>query len=248
MNYILEAVVDSVAGAVAAQQGGAHRIELCAALMEGGITPSAAIIELTRRHVTLPIFVMIRPRGGDFVYSDLELDVMHRDIELAKQLGADGIVLGVLHTDGSIDATRTKALIQTARPLPVTFHRAFDMVADPHYALDALIRLGVTRVLTSGQEATALEGTDLIADLVRQAAGRMIVMPGGGITERNIARIAQATGARELHMSARRSEDSPMHYRNPRVHLGGALHTPDYSRSQTSADRIRASLDALNAS
>ena len=238
MNYILEAVVDSVAGAVAAQQGGAHRIELCAALMEGGITPSAAIIELTRRHVTLPIFVMIRPRGGDFVYSDLELDVMHRDIELAKQLGADGIVLGVLHTDGSIDATRTKALIQTARPLPVTFHRA----------LDALIRLGVARVLTSGQEATALEGTDLIADLVRQAAGRMIVMPGGGITERNIARIAQATGARELHMSARRSEDSPMHYRNPRVHLGGALHTPDYSRSQTSADRIRASLDALNAS
>ncbi len=244
-TILLEACVDSVAGVIAAQEGGAQRVELCTALLEGGLTPSAAAIELARQRATIGLHVMIRPRGGDFCYSPLELEVMHRDIAVAKSLGADGVVFGVLGDDGCIDVTHTSQLIAAARPMSVTFHRAFDMVADHHFALQRLISLGVDRLLTSGLEATAVEGAEIIAQLVTQAAGRISVMAGGGITERNIARVVQMTGVREVHMSARRTEEGPMIYRNPRVHMGVAVTQSEYVRQFTSSDRIRAGLHAL---
>jgi copper homeostasis protein len=242
---ILEVCVDSIAGALAAQEGGAKRVELCAALFEGGITPSAATIELARRHLAIDLNVMIRPRGGDFLYSDLEYAIMQRDIELAKGMGANGIVIGLLTPDGNVDVPRTQELVELARPMSVTFHRAFDMVADPSAALDSLIGLGLDRVLTSGLEPTALEGAETIAELIRQAAGRIIVMPGGGINERNITKIVRQTGAVEIHMSGRRAQESQMRYRNSRINLGGALHPPEYSQQVTAATRISASLAAL---
>jgi copper homeostasis protein len=243
---VVEVVVDSVAGAIAAQEGGAQRVELCANLFEGGTTPSAASIEVARRHLSIDLQVMIRPRGGDFLYTDLEMEVMVRDIAIAKELGANGLVFGVLQDDASIDIARTKTLIDAARPLNVTFHRAFDMVADPHHALYQLLGLGVERLLTSGLEATALEGVDLIRELVQQADGRLIVMPGGGVHERNVARIVRATGVQEVHLSARHHQPSHMHYQSPHVALGGLLRPPDYTLATTSVARVRAGIAAAH--
>jgi copper homeostasis protein len=244
-SILLEACVDSVAGAVAAQTGGAQRVELCAGLLEGGVTPSAATVELTRQHIDIGLNVMIRPRGGDFHYSPLEFEVMLKDIAVAKSLGADGVVVGILEPNGSIDTARTAQLIAAARPMSVTFHRAFDMVADHQSALENLIQLGVHRILTSGLEASAVEGADIIAQLVKQAAGRITIMAGGGVTERNVARIVQITGVREIHMSARRVAESAMVYRNQWVHLGSALYPPEFSHQVTSSDRIRAGRRAI---
>lgn len=247
-KIVLEACVDSVEGALAAQAGGADRVELCAALVEGGLTPSAAAIELARRHLTIGLHVLIRPRGGDFCYSDLEMDVMCRDVEVAKSLGADGIVLGALQPDAAVDIDKTAVLIARARPLPVTFHRAFDMAADAFAALDALIALSVERLLTSGQAATADAGADLIARLVQHAADRITIMAGGGIGEQTIARIVQNTGVREVHLSGRAPVESRMAVRNPHISLGGDPRRPEYQRMTTSAARIRAcraQLDAL---
>jgi copper homeostasis protein len=239
-----EVCVDSVEGAVAAQQGGAHRVELCDNLIEGGTTPSLGTIEFTRQHISIGLQVIIRPRGGDFCYSELEFAVMKRDIALARQTGADGIVTGVLNPDGTVDTTRTGELIALARPLNVTFHRAFDMTRDPFEAVEALIALGVDRVLTSGQDASALEGLGLITALVRCAGDRIIVMPGGGITERNISRILEQTGAREVHFSGRATVESPMAFRNSNAFMGGALRPPEYVRKTTSVDRVQALIRA----
>jgi copper homeostasis protein len=244
-SFILEVCVDSIASALAAQTGGAQRIELCASLAEGGITPSAAFIELTRKHLTIDINLMIRPRGGDFLYSDLEFEMMRRDIEVAKQLGMNGVVFGLLTADGEIDRAHTKALTDLARPLSVTVHRAFDMVADPQRALETLIDLGIDRVLTSGLEVNALEGANTITALIQQANGRIIIMPGGGINDSIIAEVARRTGARELHMSGRVAQESAMRYRNSRINVGSAVPTPEYIHQITSADRISASLQAL---
>lgn len=246
-HIILEACVDSVEGALAAQQAGADRVELCAGLVEGGLTPSAAAIELARRHLAIALHVLVRPRGGDFCYSDLEFAVMRRDIEVAKSLGADGIVLGVLRPDATVDVGKTEALIQLARPLSVTFHRAFDMTTDPFAALDTLVALGVDRVLTSGQETTALEGAARIADLVRHAAGRITIMAGGGIDERTVAQLVWIARVSEVHMSGRVLADSPMTVRNPRVSMGGNPHLSEYQRMITSPERIRACRDQLDA-
>jgi copper homeostasis protein len=244
-SIILEVCVDSIAGALAAQEGGAQRVELCANLFEGGTTPSAATIEFVRKQLAIDLNVMIRPRAGDFLYSNLEFAIMRRDIEITKAAGGNGIVIGLLTEYGKIDIERTKALTELARPLSVTFHRAFDMVADAGEALETLIHLGLDRVLTSGLEPTALEGADTIAQLNHQAAGRIIIMPGGGIHERNIAKIVRQTGADEIHMSGRHTVESQMRYRNNRVFLGGTLHQPEYSQQITSAARISASLAAL---
>ena len=243
-SITLEVCAELIASAIAAQEGGAHRVELCANLFEGGTTPSAAAIEIARRHLTIDLNVMIRPRGGDFLYSGIEFEIMRRDIEIAKELGANGIVIGLLTADGLIDLPRTQVLVEAARPMTVTFHRAFDMVVDPYDALESLIQLGVERVLTSGLEPTALEGADTLAQLIEQAADRVIVMPGGGIHERNIAKIVRQTGASELHLSGRRGQESQMRYRSTRIHLGGALHPPEYIQQTTSAARISATLDA----
>lgn len=245
-RIVLEVCVDSIEGALAGQAGGADRVELCAALGEGGLTPSAATLELARRHLTIGLHVLIRPRGGDFCYSDLEMAVMKRDIEIAKSLGADGIVLGALQPDATVDLDKTAALTACARPLPVTFHRAFDMTADPFAALGTLVELGVERLLTSGQEVTALAGAALIAALVQHAAGRITVMPGGGIGEQTIAHFVQNTGVREVHLSGRVLVESMMTVRNPRVSMGGNPNQSEYQRVVTSAERVRACREQLD--
>jgi copper homeostasis protein len=228
-RLVLEVCVDSVESAIAAQQGGADRVELCANLIEGGTTPSAGTIGLARQHLTIGLNVIIRPRGGDFYYSDIEFESMNRDIQVAKQFGADGVVIGMLKENGTVDKERTRQLIEQARPLRVTFHRAFDMTRDPYEALADLIALGIDRILTSGQENSVLEGLDLITDLVQRAGERILVMPGGGITERNIKKIIAQSGAREAHIVGTVTVTSPMRYRNPRPFMGGELGKNVYS-------------------
>ncbi len=241
----LEICLDSVQGAIAAQQGGAQRVELCDNLLEGGTTPSAGTIALARQQISIGLQVIIRPRGGDFCYSDLEFSVMQYDIVQAKQLGADGIVIGLLQPDGTIDKVRTAQLVAIARPLNVTFHRAFDMARDPRQALEDLIELGIDRVLTSGQEDSALEGLELITALVQQAKQRIIVMPGGGVTERNLQKIVTQSGVREIHMTARGEIESQMTYRNANAFMGGTLRPPEFSRLETDAQRVKTLVDLL---
>ena len=238
MSLLFEICVDSAEAAVAAQEGGGHRVELCSDLLEGGLTPSHGTIEIARERLRIPIMSMVRPRGGDFCYSDVEFDVMRRDLIAAKALGVNGIVLGLLRPDGTVDADRTRELIDLARPLPVTFHRAFDMTRDPLEALDTLLDLGVDRLLTSGQEPSVLEGLDLIAQLVQRAAGRLIIMPGGGITARNVAKIAAASGVSELHFAALELREGRMAYRNPRVFMGGTLCPPEYGIEVTRPEAV----------
>ena len=244
-QILLEACVDSVEAALAAEAGGAGRVELCADLLEGGITPSGGTIQEACARLSIPVNVIIRPRGGDFCYSDVEYAVMQRNVELAKEAGANGVVIGILLPDGTVDSERTGVLVELARPLSVTFHRAFDVTRDPYEALETLIELGIDRVRTSGQEPSVLEGLDLIVDLVRAAKERIIVMPGAGFTERNIRKIVAASGVREAHVAAPVDVASRMVYRNPRVFMGGELRPPEYSVSVTDADRIRAFLDAV---
>src|SRR5689334_22314281 len=233
----IEVCVDSVESAMAAERGGADRVELCDNLLEGGTTPSAGAIAVARDRLGIRLHVIIRPRGGDFCYSDVEFAVMQHDVALAKQLGADGVVIGLLTADGAIDAERSRALIELARPLSVTFHRAFDMARDPYQALEDLIDLGVDRILTSGQEPSVIEGLDLIAELVQLAGDRVIIMPGGG-TERNIRKVVAHSGVREVHVIGPASVESPMRFRNPRVFMGGELRPPEYTRFTTDPEQI----------
>jgi copper homeostasis protein len=198
-KVLLEVCVDSVESAIAAQEGGAVRVELCDNLLEDGTTPSAGMIEVARQHLRIGLHVMIRPRGGDFCYSDIEFDVMKKDIAIVKQLGADGVVFGLLKPDHTVDLERTRYLVQLARPLRVTFHRAFDLAADSFRTLEEMISLGIERILTSGRAKTALEGLPLITRLVQAAAGRVIIMPGSGITPQNVRTILAASGAAEIH-------------------------------------------------
>lgn len=215
------------------------RVELCASLIEGGITPSPGTIKTARHKTTLGLMVMIRPRGGDFLYDDLETEAMLEDVHAAKSLGADGVVFGCLRPDGAVDIGKARALIEAARPLPVTFHRAFDVCRDPFEALEQLVELGVTRLLTSGQESSVLEGIELIRVLREKAKGRIIVMPGGGITPGNVRKIAELSGVSEVHMACTRTRESGMIHRNPRVFMGGALYPPEYSRAVAEEAGIR---------
>lgn len=243
-SVVIEACVDSIESAAAAAQGGAARLELCASLVEGGTTPSAGAIAAARELGAL-LHVMIRPRGGDFCYTAREFETMRRDIHEAQRLGADGVVFGILTPEGTIDATRTRGLMETARPLSVTVHRAFDVTRDPDEALDTLIHLGADRVLTSGQQPTVPAGLTLIAALVRRAAGRIGILPGGGITAANVAHVVEATGVREVHVHAARPFASPMRFRNPRVVMGGSYTPDEYRRVETGADQIAAVARAL---
>jgi len=235
---LIEVCVDSVESALSAQEGGANRVELCDNLLEGGTTPSAGAIAVARDRLTIGLHVIIRPRGGDFCYSDAEMESMRRDVDVARQLGADGVVIGLLEPDGGIDVPRTRELLERARPLSVTFHRAFDVARDPERALDQLMGMGVDRLLTTGQEPTILEGLDLVAALAHRAGGRLIVMPGG-VNERNVARVVQATGATEVHVTGTRAVESAMRHRNERIFMGGILRPAEYSREVTDPDSIR---------
>jgi copper homeostasis protein len=199
---VLEICVQSVDHAVAAERGGAHRIELCSDLPSGGITPSAGLMQTTRRQVSIPIHVLIRPRPGDFCYSDRELEIMRHDILAAKQFRMDGVVLGVLHRNARVDVELTKALVELAHPLPVTFHRAFDDAENMEIALEEVIQTGASRLLTSGGEARATDALLTLARLVQAARDRIILMPCGGVNSENIVDVVRKTLAREVHTSA----------------------------------------------
>ncbi|TAJ12753.1 copper homeostasis protein CutC [Marinilabiliaceae bacterium JC017] len=227
MNF--EICIDSVQSAINAQLGGAQRVELCDNLFEGGTTPSAGMIKQVRKAIDIQLFVIIRPRGGDFLVSPDELEVMLEDIRIAKDLGADGIVSGALTADGNIDLETTDKLIKAANPLPFTFHRAFDMCKDAFLALEQLINLGVTRILTSGQQPNALSGADTIKELINKAADKIIIMPGAGINPDNIKSLIEKTGSKEYHFSGRKQFSSGMIYKNTMINMGGIPGIPEYS-------------------
>jgi copper homeostasis protein len=244
MSPLIEACVDSVSSALAAEKGGAKRIELCDALETGGITPSAAKIQLCVERLSIPVIVLIRARGGDFLYGDTTTEEMLRDIALAKSFGARGVAIGALLADGTIDVLRTSAMIEAARPMEVVFHRAFDGTPDPFAALETLVALGVDRVLTSGQAATALEGVDSLRHLVQAAKGRITILAGGGINEENAAPIVKGSGVRELHIRGTTAVASGMTYKRPGFDLTKPL-MPDNVRSVTDAARVRATVEAV---
>ncbi len=245
MTPILEICANSVESCIAARQGGAYRVELCAGIPEGGTTPSYGEMVVARRAIDIKLNVIIRPRGGDFLYSDDELAAMALDIQAARTAGADGVVFGCLAADGSVDLERNARLVHEAEGLSKTFHRAFDVCRDPFEALEQIIKLGFDRILTSGQQATAPEGAALIAQLVERAAGRIVIMPGCGVNESNIAALAAKTHAYEYHMSARHRLASGMAYRNDRVSMGGTVTIDEFSREVTSPARVEASAEAL---
>ncbi len=241
---ILEICAGSVESAIAARDGGAQRIELCAALEVGGVTPSAGLIAQARKIEGLTLNIIIRPRGGDFLYNEYEAACMEHDIRTCKQLGVDGVVIGALTADGDIDTTLCKRLIEAAEGMSITFHRAFDMCRDPRKALEELIEMGCDRVLTSGQASTAQAGVTLLRELVEQANGRIIIMPGCGVNSNNAAAILQATGAQEIHASARKSVGSGMLFRHSGVSMGNP-DSDEYARKETDINEVRAIIDSF---
>jgi copper homeostasis protein len=245
LSVIVEACVESIEAAMAAEELGADRVELCMGLAEGGTTPSLGMIELARAQLRIPLHVIIRPRGGDFCYSDLELESMRRDIQAARQAGAEGIVTGVLREDGAVDAQKMQGLLEAAGPMNVTFHRAFDMARDPHEALESLMELGVTRILTSGQQPSVMEGLDLIREMIVRAEGRLVVMPGGGIRETNVREIVSRTGATEIHIRAAGVRESPMRFRNTRLALSGGPRPGEFELPAIHSPRLEACLRVL---
>ena len=234
----IEVCCFSLHSCLVAQRAGASRIELCGGLAEGGTTPSAGLIQLARQQLSIPFYVMIRPRGGDFLYSETEFAVMKADIQLAKALGADGLVIGLLNPDGTVDEDQTKQLVELAAPLPVTFHRAFDMTRDPLEALEAVIRTGAVRILTSGQQQTAEAGLPILRQLSQAATGRIEVMAGAGVNAQNAPLFIDA-GVDALHLSGGQKEDSGMTFRQPSVSMASSL-PGEYENVEASEDKIRA--------
>lgn len=246
MKYKIEICTNSVTSCLQAQKGGAYRVELCAGIPEGGTTPSYGEIAVARELLDIKLNIIIRPRGGDFLYSDVEHQTMLHDIRMAKKLGVDGVVIGCLTTDGRIDMQRNKELIQAAQGMSVTFHRAFDMCKNPFEALEQIISLGCDSILSSGQQPTAMEGVTLLSELTAKADGRITIMPGSGVNESNIAAIAQKTKATEFHFSAREPIDSKMQYRNPNLKMGGTvLSIDEYVQNITSAEKVKQTIDKL---
>ena len=215
MNYKLEIIGFNIESCLIAQASGANRIELCDNPAEGGTTASCGFIKAARKALQIELYPIIRPRGGDFLYSDEEFGIMQTDVQLCKELGCDGVVIGMLKTDGSIDKKRCSKLVSIAYPMGVTFHRAFERCSNPFEALEDIIETGCERILTSGQQPTAAEGADLINQLIRQAKDRIIIMPGSGVRSSNIIDIAGQTGAGEFHSSAKKMINSSMEYHNP---------------------------------
>ncbi len=234
----MEICADSVESATIAEAAGAGRLELCSALAEGGVTPSAGLIESVRRETNIRLHVLIRPRSGDFMYNDSEFSVMRRDIDTAGERGADGIVTGILRSDGTIDVERTALLAEYAAPMALTFHRAFDLCRDPKKGLEDVIATGASRVLTSGQARNAIDGASLIRSMISDAAGRIIIMPGGGIDEYNIAMLATGTGATEYHLSGRKQRESMMTFRRKGIYMGDPRLQSEYTLKSADAERI----------
>lgn len=245
MNFRLEICVDSVESAINAQIAGADRVELCDNLPEGGTTPSFGTIKSARENLTLGLHVIIRPRGGDFLYTEGEYNIMKRDIEKCGEIGADGVVIGILRSDGAVDTERTAELVRFAKPMSVTFHRAFDMCSDPVKGLEDILSAGARRILTSGQKNTVPEGASLIRKLVEQAGSRIIIMPGSGLDESNISAMAKATGAVEFHLTGRKTVESKMVFRRNGIPMGGVPDIPEFSRKVADPERIRKIINIL---
>ncbi len=241
---LIEVCVNSAISAIEAQKGGAGRVELCENMHEGGTTPSAGMIGFARNHLTISLFVMIRPRGGDFLYSDAEFAIMKEDIHAARELGADGVVFGILKPDGMIDVERMGQLVQIARPMGITCHRAFDMTSDPFNAMEDLISLGIDRILTSGQQKTASEGATLIRELINRAQNRIIIMPGSGVKEHNIIEVIRNTGAKEVHIHLDRKKSSGMICKQPSVYMGKPG-SSEYEHDVTDWERIKRAKELL---
>jgi len=241
MKYLIEIATSDFLTTKSAVEGGADRIELCANLAEGGTTPSYAHIKKCRQAFDIALFPIIRPRGGDFLYTKDEFEIMKNDIKLCKELGCEGIVIGLLNMDGTIDMTRTSELIELAYPLEVTFHRAFDRCKDPFAALEELIEIGCQRILTSGQKPMVSEGMDLIAELNKKADDRIVILPGSGVRKDNIKMLAEKTGCIEFHSSLRGKAKSHMQF----IHPAFANSEESYSNNEISPDEVRALRNAL---
>ncbi len=242
---MVEVCANGVESCIAAQEGGADRVELCAGIPEGGTTPSYGEIKVARRVLTTTrLHVIIRPRGGDFLYTDLEVERLAADIAICRDLGVDGVVFGCLKADGTLDVDKNRYLMECSKGMSVTMHRAFDRVANPEQALETIIDLGFDRILTSGQQPKAIQGVELLAKLNRQAAGRIILMAGSGVTEQNIQEIRDVTGLHEFHFSAREPQPSAMRYVNTDLYMGrpGAN---EASLDYTTARRVAATIARL---
>lgn len=244
---VLEICVDSLDSAIVAEKGGAERVELCSDLMEGGITPSAGLIQKVRAAISIDLFVMIRPRGGDSVYSSNELEVMEADIAKVRHLGADGIVVGVMHCDSTVDIQRTERLVKLAAPMQVTFHRAFDLTRDLDRACEDVIATGAHRILTSGGKQTARLGAEQIARLVRRADKRIAIMAGSGINAHSAPDLARSTGVSEMHASLRRRTESPVRYRINGVAMGSRKNEEfiRYELAESDVRALRSALDGI---
>jgi copper homeostasis protein len=235
----IEVVVYNIESAFKAQEGGADRLELCDNPADGGTTPSSGTVEVVRRNVTMDVYVMLRPRGGDFVYSSYEFHAMKRDLFQYQKLSVDGFVFGILNPDGTIDKKRCKELVDKARPLQSTCHRAFDMTRDPFEALEDCIEVGFTRILTSGHRSRAVEGVDLIRQLVEKAGGRIAIMAGSGVNEDTVREIVSMTKVKEIHFSATAHRASPMIFRNQKIAAMGEEGKSEFELRTVDPDRVR---------
>ena len=246
-RLLFEVCANGVESCLAAQAGGADRVELCAGIPEGGTTPSYGDIAAARRLLNhTRLHVIIRPRGGDFLYSPLEQGIMLDDIANARRLGADGVVLGCLTAEGDVNLPLMRRFMEAAAGMSVTFHRAFDVCRDPFRALEDIIGLGCHRILTSGQQPTAEQGIPLLQELQKAAAGRIRLLAGCGVNEGNIARIVRETGITEFHFSARETTESGMNWRNGTVSMGGTVQIEEYARPVTTERRVRATIAAAH--
>jgi len=241
----LEICCDNFASAEAASVAGADRIELCSALGEGGVTPSFGVIRQVIANLNIKVHVLIRPRGGDFLYSEAEIEVIKSDIEACKELGVDGVVIGFLNVDGNVDREITAEMIKLARPMNVTFHRAFDMSKDPFRSIEELKELGVDYLLTSGQAPKAMDGTDLISQLVERADGKIKIMPGSGVRAHLLKELHQKTNAHAYHMSARVPVESKMQFRQEKVSMGSQSQDAEYMSHTHDVEEIKEALKVL---
>jgi copper homeostasis protein len=240
----MEVCANSVHSALAAQEGGAIRVELCDNLPEGGTTPSYAQIALAKKMLDIQVYPIIRPRGGDFLYTDLEFELMKEDISMCRSLGCGGVVIGILKADGNVDLTRCRELVNLAGPMGVTFHRAFDMSSNLFEALEDIIELGCERILSSGGEASALQGAEVLAALINQAGHRISIMPGAGISTLNVSEIIRMTDAKEFHASARKAVKSHMEFRNPKLNMGALA--DEFSYDVTDSDTVKTLIELAN--
>lgn len=246
-NPLIEICVEGIDGLVAAQSAGADRVELCASLLEGGLTPSMGVVRQALKVATIPFHVIIRPRGGDFLYSGLEYLTMLEDVRACRELGVAGVVIGCLTADGRIDEARMTELTDAARPMKVTCHRAFDMTRDPEEAIEALVRCGVDRVLTSGQRDSAVEGLSILKRTHDAARGRIKIMACGALDERNIGGVVKGSEADEFHFAAPQTVPSGMAFRNPNVGMGGTAIEREFELTLTDVDAVRRTIAAAKA-